>query len=51
MLRKLMSLTFVLAFGAAILGCHENEHKRTVKEESQTESAPQDTSPGEMIVE
>lgn len=51
MIRKLCTLMLVVAFAAAITGCQENEHKVTTKSEKTTESAPQDTSPGEMVVE
>ena len=52
MIRKCLTLLCSLAIFAGLTGCPpENEHKITEKKESKTESAPQDTSPGEMIVE
>jgi len=51
MLRKLCTLSFVLAFIFCVTGCAENEHRVTDKEESHTESTPTDASPGGMIVE
>lgn len=51
MLRKLCTLSFVLAFAFCITGCAEPEYKVTDKKESQTESTPHDVSPGEMVVE
>jgi hypothetical protein len=51
MIRKCLTLVCSLALFAAFSGCAENEHKITEKKESKTESTPQDTSPGEMVVE
>ncbi len=51
MLRKLSTLILSLAFVVAVVGCKENEHKVTEKKETTHETQPQDSSPGEMIVE
>ncbi len=51
MIRKLCSLGFVLAFALCVCGCAEPEYKTTQKTETQSESTPQDVSPGEMIVD
>ncbi len=51
MLKKLLCLAFVLALSIVYTGCAENEHKVTSEKQEQHESAPQDTSPGGMVVE
>ncbi len=51
MIRKLISAAFCLAFLVAVSGCAENEYKTTQETQSQTESTPTDSSPGEMVVE
>lgn len=51
MLRKISCLIFVLGLGAVFTGCAENEYKTTTEKQEQHESAPQDKSPGEMVVE
>ncbi len=51
MLRKLAVVMLTLVFAVCLTACAENEYKTTQKTESQTESEPQDVSPGEMIVE
>ncbi len=51
MIRKLCSLGFVLAFALCVFGCAENEYKTTQKTETQSESTPQDVSPGVDIVD
>ena len=51
MIRKLCSLGFVVAFAIGVCGCAEPEYKTTQKTETQSESTPQDVSPGEMIVD
>jgi len=51
MIRKMLTLALAVGFAACFTGCAENEHKMTTKEESKTESEPQDTSPGTMVVE
>jgi uncharacterized lipoprotein YehR (DUF1307 family) len=51
MIRKLCSLVFALAFVVAVCGCAENEYRTKQEKQVQTESQPQDVSPGEPIVE
>lgn len=51
MLKKIGCLVLVLAVAAVYSGCAENEHKITTEKQEQTESEPQDSSPGGMIVE
>lgn len=51
MVRKLCTMLFAVAFAFSVAGCEENEHKVTEKKETTHESQPQDSSPGEMVVE
>ena len=51
MLRKITCALLALVFAVAISGCEQNETKVMQKSETQTESQPQDVSPGTMIVE
>lgn len=51
MLRRIACVLLTLVFAVCISGCAERDVKTTHKEEIQTESAPQDVSPGTMIVE
>ncbi len=51
MLKKIGCLILTLALSAVYTGCAENEHKVTTEKQEQTESAPRDKSPGEMVVE
>jgi len=51
MIRKLFAFALALCISVVFTGCAENEHKVTTKKESQHESAPQDKSPGTMVVE
>ncbi len=51
MLRRIACALLALTFAVCISGCAEKEVKTQHKEEIQTESAPQDVSPGTMIVE
>ncbi|HKQ49814.1 MAG TPA: hypothetical protein VJZ71_17200 [Phycisphaerae bacterium] len=51
MLKKISCLIFTLALGFVYAGCAENEYKTTTERQEQHESAPQDKSPGEMVVE
>lgn len=50
MIRKFLTLACVLAFCIA-LGCAENEYKTTQETQQQTESDPEMSSPGTMMVE
>lgn len=51
MVRKICGLAMVLAWSLVYTGCAENEHKVTSEKQEQHESAPQDSSPGQMVVE
>ena len=51
MLRKIGCLVIALTLGAVFTGCAENEYKTTTERQEQHESAPEDTSPGTMVVE
>ena len=51
MLRRVLSLSLVAIFTLCLAACAEKEVKIHQETQSQTESAPTDTSPGEMIVE
>jgi Flp pilus assembly protein TadD len=51
MLKKLLGTMLVVTLAVVFTGCAEDEHKMTQKRETQTESTPQDTSPGTMTVE
>ncbi len=50
MLRAICRVFLAAAFIVAVAGCAEDEIKTSTQTETQTESAPQDVSPGEMIV-
>lgn len=51
MFRKMLVLVFVVCLTAPFSACSENEYKTTQETQEQRESAPQDQSPGTMIVE
>lgn len=51
MLRKISCLFVALTLSAVFTGCAENEYKTTTERQEQHESAPQDKSPGTMVVE
>ena len=51
MFKKMVGALLVVAAAVVFTGCAEDEHKITQKRETQTETTPQDTSPGTMVVE
>lgn len=52
MIRKCLALLFCMGILTAVTGCPpQRETTITEKKEIQTESTPQDVSPGTMIVE
>ncbi len=52
MLRRILTIAFLFGFAVALTGaCNEPEYKTTQHKEETHESEPQDTSPGEMVVE
>ncbi len=52
MLRRLLTIVFLFGFVVATSGaCNEPEYKTTQHAEKTEESEPQDSSPGEMVVE
>jgi hypothetical protein len=51
MLKKIGCLIIAFSAGVVFSGCAENEHKTTTERQEQHESAPEDTSPGTMVVE
>lgn len=51
MLLRMAYIALVGMFMFGVAGCAEDDVKTSTETQSRTESAPQDTSPGEFIVE